>query len=102
MALTVREALLAVGEPCSDLLDRFFTRDESYKTISEAARDPARHDRQPHLPLPREASRADRGKKRRRRPVWSSMSANAWNEERLGELLRLLRPAPTGWVAAAA
>ena len=26
------------------------------------------------------------------------MSANAWNEERLGELLRLLRPAPTaGW-----
>jgi len=30
------------------------------------------------------------------------MSANAWNEERLGELLRLLRPAPEGWVAAAA
>jgi hypothetical protein len=30
------------------------------------------------------------------------MSANAWNEERLGELLRLLRPAPTGWVEAAA
>jgi hypothetical protein len=29
------------------------------------------------------------------------MSANAWNEERLGELLRLLRPAPTGWVDAA-
>jgi hypothetical protein len=29
------------------------------------------------------------------------MSANAWNEERLGELLRLLRPAPTGWVEAA-
>ena len=30
------------------------------------------------------------------------MSANAWNEERLGELLRLLRPAPDGWVEAAA
>jgi hypothetical protein len=30
------------------------------------------------------------------------MSANAWNEERLGELLRLLRPAPDGWVDAAA
>jgi len=29
------------------------------------------------------------------------MSANAWNEERLGELLRLLGPAPTGWVEAA-
>jgi RNA polymerase sigma-70 factor, ECF subfamily len=35
LALTVRDALAAVGEPCSDLLDRFFTRDESYKTISE-------------------------------------------------------------------
>jgi hypothetical protein len=30
------------------------------------------------------------------------MSANAWNEERLGELLRLLVPAPEGWVDAAA
>ena len=35
LALTVREALAAVGEPCSDLLDRFFCRDQSYKTISE-------------------------------------------------------------------
>ena len=30
------------------------------------------------------------------------MSADAWNEERLGELLRRLRPAPQGWVDAAA
>ena len=30
------------------------------------------------------------------------MSAGAWNEERLGQLLRLLRPAPRGWVEAAA
>ena len=30
------------------------------------------------------------------------MSADAWNEERLGELLRRLRPAPTGWAEAAA
>lgn len=30
------------------------------------------------------------------------MSANVWTVERLGELLRLLRPAPTGWVEAAA
>jgi len=29
------------------------------------------------------------------------MSADAWNEERLGTLLRALRPAPTGWVDAA-
>jgi hypothetical protein len=30
------------------------------------------------------------------------MSENAWNEERLAGLLRLLRPAPQGWVEAAA
>jgi RNA polymerase sigma-70 factor (ECF subfamily) len=35
LALTVREALAQVGEPCSDLLDRFFCRDESYRTIGE-------------------------------------------------------------------
>ena len=29
------------------------------------------------------------------------MSENAWHEERLGELLRLLRPAPEGWILAA-
>ncbi len=35
-ALAVREALAALGEPCSELLDRFFCRDESYRTIGEA------------------------------------------------------------------
>ena len=34
-ALAVREALEALGDPCSDLLDRFFCRDESYRTIGE-------------------------------------------------------------------
>ena len=29
------------------------------------------------------------------------MSANPWNEERLGFLIGLLRPAPQGWVEAA-
>ena len=29
------------------------------------------------------------------------MSRNEWHEERLGELLRLLKPAPGGWVDAA-
>jgi len=29
------------------------------------------------------------------------MSENPWNEERLGVLLRLLPPAPRGWVEAA-
>jgi hypothetical protein len=30
------------------------------------------------------------------------MSRETWDEERLGELLRLLTPAPRGWVDAAA
>ena len=33
VALTVRGALEGLGPPCSELLDRFFCRDESYKTI---------------------------------------------------------------------
>ena len=36
LALTVRESLQALGDPCADLLDRFFCRDESYRTIGEA------------------------------------------------------------------
>jgi len=35
LALTVRSALGELGEPCAGLLDRFFCRDESYKTIGE-------------------------------------------------------------------
>ncbi len=34
-AFTVREALAELGEPCHELLDRFFARDQSYRTISE-------------------------------------------------------------------
>ena len=40
-AQTVREALAKLGEPCHELLDRFFARDESYRTISEALDIPA-------------------------------------------------------------
>ena len=35
LALDVRQALEALGDPCSDLLDRFFCQDESYRTIGE-------------------------------------------------------------------
>jgi RNA polymerase sigma factor (sigma-70 family) len=35
-ALAVREALERLDEPYGEILDRFFTRDESYRTISEA------------------------------------------------------------------
>ena len=34
-AFEVREALAELSEPCQDILDRFFTRDQSYKTISD-------------------------------------------------------------------
>ena len=33
-AVVVRDALAALPEPCQDMLDRFFTRDQSYRTIS--------------------------------------------------------------------
>ena len=34
-AFAVREALTALSENCQEILDRFFARDESYRTISE-------------------------------------------------------------------
>ena len=33
-AFTVREALTTLPEPCQEILDRFFARDQSYRTIS--------------------------------------------------------------------
>jgi len=40
-ALTVRESLAELSESCQEILDRFFTRDESYQTIGEALEIPA-------------------------------------------------------------
>lgn len=40
-AMAVRAALDAVGDPCRDILDRFFCRDESYRTIADALDLPA-------------------------------------------------------------
>jgi RNA polymerase sigma factor (sigma-70 family) len=40
-ALTVRGCLDAVGDPCREILDRFFCRDESYRTIGDALGLPA-------------------------------------------------------------
>jgi RNA polymerase sigma factor (sigma-70 family) len=40
-AMTVRGALDAVGDPCREILDRFFCRDESYRTIGDALDIPA-------------------------------------------------------------
>jgi RNA polymerase sigma factor (sigma-70 family) len=35
-AMLVHDALAAVGGPCREILDRFFARDESYRTIGTA------------------------------------------------------------------
>jgi len=40
-AIAVRAALDAVGDPCREILDRFFCRDETYRTIGDALDLPA-------------------------------------------------------------
>jgi len=40
-AMSVRAALDKVGDPCREILDRFFCRDESYRTIGELLELPA-------------------------------------------------------------
>jgi RNA polymerase sigma-70 factor (ECF subfamily) len=40
-AFTVHEALAELSEPCQEVLDRFFARDESYRTIGEELQLPA-------------------------------------------------------------
>jgi RNA polymerase sigma-70 factor (ECF subfamily) len=40
-AMTVRAALDKVGDPCREILDRFFCRDESYRTIGDLLDIPA-------------------------------------------------------------
>ena len=40
-AMTVRAALDEVGDPCREILDRFFCRDESYQTIGDVLDIPA-------------------------------------------------------------
>jgi RNA polymerase sigma factor (sigma-70 family) len=40
-AMTVRAALDKVGDPCREILERFFCRDESYRTIGETLEIPA-------------------------------------------------------------
>jgi RNA polymerase sigma factor (sigma-70 family) len=40
-ALSVRAGLDAIGDPCREILDRFFCRDETYRAIGEALDLPA-------------------------------------------------------------
>ena len=70
-ALTVHEALKELPEHCAEILDRFFARDESYRTIGEALDLPAGNDREPDLPLPARSCKSQaRGKKTALRAVW--------------------------------
>jgi DNA-directed RNA polymerase specialized sigma24 family protein len=39
--MAVRAGLDALGDPCREILDRFFSRDESYKSIADALGLPA-------------------------------------------------------------
>ena len=52
-AMTVRDGLARLGPECQEILDRFFARDESYRTIGDELDDPRRHDREPDLALSR-------------------------------------------------
>ena len=40
-ALSLRAALATLSDPCREILDRFFTRDQSYASIAEALGIPA-------------------------------------------------------------
>jgi RNA polymerase sigma factor (sigma-70 family) len=40
-ALTVQDALSRLGDPCAELLDRFFCRDQSYRVIGDELELPA-------------------------------------------------------------
>ena len=48
-----------IGEPCGDMLDRFFARDQSYRTIGDELELPGRHDCKPHFALSREIEGRD-------------------------------------------
>ena len=41
LALDVRQCLAGIGDTCGEILDRFFARDESYRTIGDALELPA-------------------------------------------------------------
>ena len=62
-ALAVHEALATLPDNCQEILDRFFARDESYRTIGEA------------LDLPRARSRAGSP------AAWSSFARSRSREE---------------------
>ena len=103
----MHEAMKQLPEHCAEILDRFFARDESYRTIGEAL----------DIPPGTIASRISRclrklrgqleGRKPRFRRLMKTDDDEEMNfhhqydEERLADLLQTLPPAPEGWVKAA-
>ena len=67
--MTVRDGLARLGPECREILDRFFCRDESYRTIGDALDDPRGDDREQDLPLPRPASDGARAMTEELRPL---------------------------------
>jgi RNA polymerase sigma factor (sigma-70 family) len=101
-ALDVHDALVELSDTCRDILDRFFARDESYRTIAEAL----------ELPAGTIASRISRCLVKLREQLegrnvvvahvlLAGDVMNAYDEDRLAELIAALPPAPEGWVRAA-
>ena len=101
-ALVVHEALATLPEQCREVLDRFFARDESYRTIGEAL----------SLPQGTIASRIARCLEKLRAALGEEdvhahrlevrmAPTFEHDEETLGRLLAALPPAPAAWVRAA-
>ena len=101
-ALSVHEAMRTLPEHCAEILDRFFGARRELPDDRRGARAALGHRGQPHLALPDAFARrvGGRGKKRGARAVWW-LAMSTHDEERIANLLRLLRPAPEAWVRAA-
>lgn len=101
-ALDVHDALVELPGNCREILDRFFARDESYRTIGEAL----------DLPAGTIASRISRCLVKLREQLEGRNVVvahvllpgdvmHAYDEDKLAELIAALPPAPEGWVRAA-
>ena len=93
-AFAVHEALAELPENCREILDRFFARDESYRTIGDALDLPSGTIASRISRCLVAAPRPARGRNARRTAVWRSMTPH--HEERLAELLRSASACPAG------
>jgi RNA polymerase sigma-70 factor (ECF subfamily) len=100
-AVAVHEAMATLPERCQEILDRFFARDESYKTISGVL----------GIPPGTIASRISRCLGKLRESLGEDVELHLrleyrmeirYEEERIASLIAAMPPAPTGWVEAAA